>query len=176
MVPIWVARFGYCLYDCTRSSAVATTARCSPNVSACPALGERRQTAFFRNAVRNPIVCVFERAFWVLGPIHVTSWPRPHVRGRRRGAAHVDRHPANRPAGEPVRLFARVVCRDWLAAVTADTQAFSGYRELAGLGPDAALAHLGLAVVERHRAGSHPRRSLAVLVERYRQDKFFSRR
>ena len=64
---------------------------------------------------------------------------------------------------------ARVVLGDAGAAVAPDAEALAGDHELAGLGLDAALADLGLAVPEREHPGGDAGRVLAVLVERRRR-------
>ena len=79
----------------------------------------------------------------------------------------------------PVKRYgplAGVVVGDRLAAVAADAEALAGDHELAGLGLDAALADLLVAVVEREGAGRDAGRVLAVLVEGGRQDQVLAGR
>jgi hypothetical protein len=85
-------------------------------------------------------------------------------------AADVDRDPLDRAAGERVRVLARVVAGDRLAAVPADAQALTRDHEHPGLGLDAALADLLVPVVQGQDPGGHVRRVLPVLVERRGQD------
>src|SRR4051794_40678350 len=80
-------------------------------------------------------------------------------------AADVDRHAVDGAAGELPRLAAGVVAGDRVRAVAPDAQPLAGDGELARLGPDAALAHLHVAVEEGQDAGRDPRRVLAVLLE-----------
>src|SRR5215469_4154206 len=84
--------------------------------------------------------------------------------------AHVDGHPLDRSAGEPVGPLPRVVVGDRLAAVPADTQALARELECAGLGLYATLADLAVSVVEGQHAGGHARFSLALLLEGGGQD------
>src|SRR5689334_23035556 len=81
-------------------------------------------------------------------------------------AADVDRDPLDRAAGKPPGPLAGVVADNGRAAVTADAQALTGQLEVAGLGLDARLADLPVAVVEAQHAGGDPGRIFAVLVDR----------
>src|SRR5205085_11599467 len=81
-------------------------------------------------------------------------------------AADVDGDAVDRPAGEPERGGPGVVVGDGVAAVASDAQPVAGDRELAGLGADAALADLDVAVEQRQRPDRDPGRGLSGLLER----------
>src|SRR4051812_2324352 len=75
-------------------------------------------------------------------------------------AADVDGDAVDRAAGERPRRRAGVVAGDRVAAVAPDAETIAAERELAGLGLDAALADLDVAVEQRQRADRHAGRVL----------------